>query len=52
MLFVFYSSLILYYSAAFTREWGVYCDYEVMPLPHASGYKITSDDEPAPPKGL
>lgn len=52
MLFVFYSSLILYYSAAFTRKWGVFCNEEIMPLPHASVYQITSDDEPAANKGL
>jgi len=44
LLFVFYSALILYYSAAFTRMWGVYCGSEIVPLPHASGYHITTDD--------
>jgi len=44
LLFVFYSSLILYYSAAFTRVWGQYCDAKIVPLPHASGYHITMND--------
>lgn len=44
LLFVFYASLILYYSAAFTRMWALHCDNEIMPLPHASGYHITTND--------
>lgn len=44
MLFVFYSALILYYSAAFTRVWGIHSGAEIMPLPHASGYHISKNE--------
>jgi membrane protein len=40
LLFVFYSSLILYYGAAFTKVWGVYKDQPIRPLPHAIHYRI------------
>jgi membrane protein len=40
LLFVFYSALILYYGAAFTKAWAHYCETDIMPLPHASGYHI------------
>lgn len=47
LLFVFYTSLILYYSAAFTRLWATYRQTDIVPLPHASGYHITRSDVPA-----
>jgi len=40
LLFVFYSSLILYYGAAFTKVWGVYKDQPIRPLSHAIHYRI------------
>lgn len=41
LLFVFYSSLILYYGAAFTKVWGMYKNQPVRPLPHAMHYRLT-----------
>jgi len=43
LLFVFYSSLILYYGAAFTSVLGVYWRQRIRPLPHAQYYRITFD---------
>jgi membrane protein len=40
LLFVFYSGLILYYGAAFTKCWGSNHGYPIKPLPHAMHYKI------------
>lgn len=40
LLFVFYSSLILYYGAAFTKVWGIYKNEPIRPLPHAIHYRI------------
>jgi membrane protein len=40
LLFVFYSSLILYYGAAFTKIWGVSRDQPIRPLPHAMHYRL------------
>jgi membrane protein len=40
LLFVFYSSLILYYGAAFTKVWGIYKQQSIKPLPHAMHYQI------------
>ena len=40
LLFVFYSSLILYYGAAFTKVWGIYKQQPIRPLPHAIHYQI------------
>jgi membrane protein len=40
LLFVFYSALILYYGAAFTKCWGMQTGYPIMPLPHAMHYRI------------
>lgn len=40
LLFVFYSSLILYFGAAFTKIWGIYRNQPIMPLPHAMHYRI------------
>jgi membrane protein len=40
LLFVFYSSLILYYGAAFTKVWGIYKRQPIRPLPHAMHYRL------------
>jgi len=40
LLFVFYSALILYYGAAFTKIWGIHHNYPIRPLPHAMHYRI------------
>jgi len=40
LLFVFYSALILYYGAAFTKCWGTNYGYPIKPLPHAMHYKL------------
>ena len=40
LLFVFYSSLILYYGAAFTKVWAVYKQKPIRPLRHAIHYRI------------
>ncbi len=50
LLFVFYSAMILYYGAAFTRVWGLYKHSPVTPLPHAVFYtykdlEVGSSDE-------
>lgn len=44
LLFVFYSSLILYYGAAFTRVWGTHFGGAIRPLAHASSYHIMQND--------
>ena len=44
LLFVFYSSLILYYGAAFTKVWGEYKDHPIRPLPHATHYRLVEDE--------
>jgi membrane protein len=40
LLFVFYSALILYYGAAFTKLWGIYRGQPIRPLPHAMHYRL------------
>jgi membrane protein len=40
LLFVFYSALILYYGAAFTKCWGAQTGHPITPLPHAMHYRI------------
>jgi membrane protein len=45
LLFVFYSSLILYYGAAFTKTWGSYHDNPIVPRPYAMFYKLSAIDE-------
>ncbi len=40
LLFVFYSSLILYFGGCFTKEWSKYINRPIQPLPHASNYKL------------
>jgi membrane protein len=38
LLFVFYSAMIMYYGAAFTKIWGAYVKKPIKPLPHAEFY--------------
>lgn len=40
LLFVFYSALILYYGAAFTKCWGANTGQPILPLPHAMHYRL------------
>lgn len=40
LLFVFYSSLILYFGAAFTKAWGRHTGRPIHPLAHAARYRI------------
>lgn len=40
LLFVFYSALILYYGAAFTKVWGSHNGKPIRPLAHAMHYRI------------
>ena len=40
LLFVFYTALILYYGAAFTKCWGSKNGYPITPLHHAMHYRI------------
>ena len=42
LLFVFYSAMILYYGAAFTKTWGIYVKQPIKPLPHAEFYSHRS----------
>ena len=43
LLFVFYSALILYYGAAFTKIWAINQKHPIEPLPHSIHYKLTED---------
>jgi membrane protein len=45
LLFVFYSSFILYYGAAFTKVWGMYKETPIKPMPHAIHYQLAEADE-------
>lgn len=38
LLFVFYSAMIMYYGAAFTKIWGAHKGEPIEPLPHAEFY--------------
>jgi membrane protein len=40
LLFVFYSALILYYGAAFTKCWGANNEQPIQPLPYAMHYRL------------
>ena len=40
LLFVFYTSLILYYGAVFTKLWAVYKKTPIRPMPHAKLYRM------------
>lgn len=41
LLFVFYASLILFFGAAFTKVYALFCQQPIQPLPHALHYKLT-----------
>jgi membrane protein len=43
LLFVFYSSLILYYGASFTKVWSEYRQQPIRPLSHARHYKMVEE---------
>lgn len=40
LLFVFYSALILFFGAAFTKMWALYCNNPIKPLPYAMHYRL------------
>lgn len=42
LLFVFYSSFILYYGACFTKVYSSYCQRKIKPRQHASAYTVTN----------
>ena len=45
LLFVFYSSFIFYYGAAFTKVWGDHLEQPIIPLHDAANYtEVTSSD--------
>ncbi len=44
LLFVFYSSLILYYGAAFTKVWSVHIGQPIKPGSNAIFFKYTNDE--------
>lgn len=46
LLFVFYSSLILYYGAAFTKVWSVYKNQPIQPVNNAGFYVFTNAKQP------
>jgi membrane protein len=46
LLFVFYSSLIFYYGASFTRHFAQWVHLDVEPGAHAVAYQITEVDSP------
>ena len=47
LLFVFYSSLILYYGTAFTKVWGRYKGHPIRPLHYATHYRLAEVKEDA-----
>lgn len=46
LLFVFYSAMILYYGAAFTKVWGIYIKQPIKPMPHAEFYTYMRINNP------
>lgn len=46
LLFVFYTSLIMYFGAAFTRVWTEHKRVPIKPRAYATGYILTSVEEP------
>lgn len=48
LLFVFYSSLILYYGAAFTKVWSDFIDQPIKPVDNAILYEYADKEENAP----
>ncbi len=47
LLFVFYSSLIFYYGASFTRQYAQWIHLEARPTAHATSFEINDIDEVA-----
>lgn len=45
LLFVFYSSLILYFGAAFTKIWAEYYGDPIRPANHAMHYRVVEEEE-------
>ncbi|MBL7711838.1 MAG: YihY/virulence factor BrkB family protein [Chitinophagaceae bacterium] len=45
LLFVFYSAIILYYGAAFTKVWGEYIGLPIRLAPHAAFYTLQDVEE-------
>lgn len=45
LLFVFYTSLILYFGASFTRMWGEYKAEPIEPHSYAGRYKVTESED-------
>ncbi|MCW3467227.1 YihY/virulence factor BrkB family protein [Chitinophaga nivalis] len=45
LLFMFYSSLIFYFGAAFTYTWSARMDAMIQPLPHAGRYQVTVEED-------
>ncbi|MGI8892915.1 MAG: YihY/virulence factor BrkB family protein [Bacteroidia bacterium] len=41
LLFVFYSSFILYFGATFTKQWGKYTNNEIVPREYAMFYELS-----------
>ncbi len=44
LLFVFYSAMILYYGAAFTKTWSIHQGDPIRPMHHAMHYRIIESD--------
>jgi membrane protein len=45
LLFVFYSSLILYFGASFTKTWMLWRGEQLQPVEHASTYHLAEDED-------
>jgi membrane protein len=48
LLFVFYSALILYFGACFTKEYAAYIDDPILPGDHAFAYEVVERKEKTP----
>ena len=44
LLFVFYSALIVYFGAAFTRLWAEWTEDPILPRPHATRYRLIESE--------
>jgi membrane protein len=44
LLFVFYSALILYFGAVFTKQWGLHRRKPIQPLPGARVYRVVEEE--------
>jgi membrane protein len=45
LLFIFYSSIIFYFGACFTKEYGLHIHQPIRLLPHAKHYKLVEEEE-------